>query len=125
MSTLDDALSAACVLLTEDHWLVEALSAARRDRPWFRPDYDRELIETSAHLDAVELEADTAANMCANTGLPALADCCRKIANRIGLAKRQGTDDTCAIADLARLTGPAVEELDRASDEYAAGCSRH
>ena len=120
MSELTAALNAACVLLTEDHHLVEAFSASRRGRVWFRPDYDRDLVETSAHLDAKELMADQAANRCANVGLTALADCCQKVAQRIALAKRQGTDDRDAVPDMSRLTTTAREALCAAEFQLSA-----
>ena len=122
---LDQALTAACVLLTKDHFLVEALSAARRGRVWFRPDeyFEFNSIETAAHLDKVEMEATHAANMCANVGLTALANCCKKIADRILLAKRQGTDDCDALADLSKLTTAGRDALD-AAEEIAAEYSR-
>lgn len=121
---LNNALNAATILLSEDHHLVEAISAARRGRFWFRPEYDMELVEVSAHLNAVELEAHSAANLCANAGLPALADCCKRIAHRVSVANRNGTDDTCAVADLSRLTTAGQEELDIQSDLHAESISR-
>lgn len=111
MSTLTDALNQACSLLTEDHHLVEAFDASRRGCVLFRPEYDLEEVETAAHLDAIELMADQAANRCANVGLSALADCCQKVAQRIAMAKRQGTDDRDAVPDMSRLTITAREAL--------------
>ena len=124
MSTTTDALDVAAVLLTEDRYLVEALSACRRGRVWFRPDYDQESKDVLEHLEAVELEAQTASNMCANAGLIELANSCKRISDRISLARRQGTDDTCAVADLSRLTTAGQEELDIQCDEYASNSSR-
>jgi hypothetical protein len=114
--TIDLALDAACHLLTEDHHLVEALSASRRGRFWFRPDYDMEIVEVSKHLDALELEAHKAANLCANSGLPTLADCCRKIAHRIAVARRNGVDDCTAMPDLSKLTTAGMDALEHATD---------
>jgi hypothetical protein len=111
MSSIDAALDAACVLLTEDHFLVEAFSACRRGRVWFRPGCLRDQVEVDAHLDKVELEASNAANLCANAGLSALAECCTKIANRVSLAKRQGTCDCDATVDLQSLTCEARRYL--------------
>ena len=126
MSATTDALDAATVLLTEDRYLVEALSACRRGRVLFRPDYDygQESRDVSEHLEAVELEAQSASNMCANSGLVELANWCKRISDRISLARRQGTDDTCAVADLSRLTTAGQEELDIQCDEYASDSSR-
>ena len=124
MSTTTDALDAACVLLTEDRYLVQALSACRRGRGMFQPDYEQEPKDVSEHLEAVELEAQSASNMCANAGLVELANSCKRISDRIRLARRQGTDDTCAVADLSRLTTAGQEELDIQCDEYASNSSR-
>ena len=124
MSHTTDALDSAAVLLTEDRYLVKALSACRRGRVMFRPDYEQEPKDVSEHLEAVEMEAQTASNMCANAGLVELANSCKRISDRISLARRQGTDDTCAVADLSRLTTAGQEELDIQCDEYASHSSR-
>jgi hypothetical protein len=123
MTTIDLALNAATILLTEDRQMPEALSACRRGRSFFRHDYTFDLIDVADHLNAVELEADKAANLCANAGLPALAELCKRVANRISLARRQGTDDCDALADLSKLTTAGVEALD-AAEEIAAEYSR-
>ena len=124
MSATTDALDAAAVLLNEDRYLVEALSACRRGRVWFRPDYDQEPRDVSEHLEAVEMEAQSASNMCANAGLVELDNACKRISDRISMARRQGPDDTCAVADLSRLTTAGREELDIQCDEYASNSSR-
>ena len=111
MSTLESALGAACALLTEDRKLIEAFAASRRGRGWFLDNYTFERIDVSDHLDSVEVEAQAAANLCANAGLPTLADCCKRIADRIALANRQGTDDCDALPDVSRLTTAGREAL--------------
>jgi len=123
MSTTTDALNAATILLTEDRQMVEALSASRRGRSLFRHDYAFGLVDVVDHLTAVELEADKAANLCANAGLVALAELCKRVANRIGLAKREGIFDRSALADLSKLTTAGREALD-AAEEIAAGYTR-
>lgn len=116
MSTIEMALNAATILLNEDHQMPDALSACRRGRLFFRDEWTFDLVDVADHLTAVELEADKAANFCANAGLVALAEICKRVANRIGLAKRQGTDDCDALADLSKLTTAGREALDAAEE---------
>lgn len=120
---LDAAITAATILFTEDHYLVEALSAARRGRVWFRPDYDMDLVEVSAHLGKVAAEADEAACLCYVAGLYDLSRLCERIAQRITLAKHAYTADITAIPDLSRLTVAGRDALD-AAEEIAAEQSR-
>lgn len=124
--SMDEALNAAAVLLTEDRFMVEALSASRRGRAWFIRDdgFDDSPIATAEHLHKVELEATVASNMCANNGLQALADACRRIANRIYEAQMNGPDDCRALPDLSKLVTIAVDALDKATDEHAESITR-
>ena len=123
MSAIEKALNAATALLTEDHFLVEAISAAKSGRVWFRPDYDRELVEVSVHLSKVAAQADEAACLCYVAGLHELSRLCERFAQRIALAKHTGTADVVAIPDLSRLTVAGRDALD-AAEEIAAEQSR-
>lgn len=123
MTPIELALKAAHDLLWVDHFLVEALEAARKDKQWFEPSYDRDLLEVRDHLDKVELEALKASNMCEDEGLTALAGWCKKIANRVNQAKRFRSADKTAIDDFKVLTCGARNALD-AAEEIAAEYSR-
>lgn len=117
-SQLDQALNAACVLLTEDHSLLECLTAIQRKRHWFRPEDDFSLdpMIVADHMDAVELEATSAATLCSDAGLTALAGVCTQIANRVALAKRMGAGDRSALSDLQRITSDGRIKLDASCD---------
>ena len=109
----DKALTLATVLLTEDHFSVEALEAHAKGRQWFRPDYDRELVEVEVHLAKIADEACTAWMSCRFAGLTHLAELCEKIDLRIRRACSVGPKDAReCVAELSRLTTAGREALD-------------
>lgn len=113
---INTALDAATVLVDENRYLTEALTAASLKRQCFLADTGT-VIDVDDCIDAVATEAGKSARLCADAGLYALATLCAQAESRLLRAiLHRGDVARSAMGYWKQMKPRAVAEIDRVSD---------